>query len=265
MIFAAARPLLPGRLLFTGYHGDRVWSIAPGYVSDHIVRGDPSGGSLLEFRLSTGFQHLPLPFAGCLNQTDVFAIATSPEMASWSVGGNYDRPIPRRVAETAGVPRHLFGQHKRAASRPYRGTGTVVAPEVFLSPRSMARFREFSVAAGGLERLRSLPEALLVAICGSRLGESYKVARALEAVGIKAIGAFKWRYSKPITAASLLFRCSTGQCGSGDCCTEGRLALETRLAAKATTTGVRRSAADGVTTACTVPRRALGACPTSGA
>src|SRR5206468_651786 len=58
VIYAAARPWLAGRLLFTGYHGDRVWSPTPAYVSDQIERGDPSGGSLLEFRLSTGFQHL---------------------------------------------------------------------------------------------------------------------------------------------------------------------------------------------------------------
>jgi hypothetical protein len=35
-------------------------------------------------------------------------------MAPWSVGGSYDRPIPRRIVESAGIPRRLVGQRKRA-------------------------------------------------------------------------------------------------------------------------------------------------------
>ena len=35
-------------------------------------------------------------------------------MRPWSIGGAYDRPIPRRIAEEAGVPRDLFGQNKMA-------------------------------------------------------------------------------------------------------------------------------------------------------
>jgi hypothetical protein len=35
-------------------------------------------------------------------------------MRPWSVGGDYDRPIPRRIAEEAGVPRQWFGRVKLA-------------------------------------------------------------------------------------------------------------------------------------------------------
>ncbi len=37
-------------------------------------------------------------------------------MAPWSVGGRYDRPLPRRIAEEAGLPRERFGVRNRATS-----------------------------------------------------------------------------------------------------------------------------------------------------
>ena len=36
-------------------------------------------------------------------------LACSDEMAPWSLGNDYDRPIPRRIVEEAGIPRALFG------------------------------------------------------------------------------------------------------------------------------------------------------------
>jgi hypothetical protein len=37
-------------------------------------------------------------------------------MQAYSIGGNYDRPIPRRITEEAGVPRELIGTEKKAVS-----------------------------------------------------------------------------------------------------------------------------------------------------
>ena len=36
-------------------------------------------------------------------------------MDPWRLGTTYDRPIPRRIAESAGVPRGMFGQTKMAS------------------------------------------------------------------------------------------------------------------------------------------------------
>ena len=33
-------------------------------------------------------------------------------MEPWSIGGDYDRPLARRILEEAGVPRSYFGSHK---------------------------------------------------------------------------------------------------------------------------------------------------------
>ena len=40
----------------------------------------------------------------------------SDEMKEWSVGGEYDRPIPRRIVEEAGIARESFGMKKMASS-----------------------------------------------------------------------------------------------------------------------------------------------------
>lgn len=113
--FIAFSEMLEGGLLLTGFHGDKIWDKHQP-PSDNIRRGDISGCSLGEFRLTRDFLHLPVPFIGCQRHRDLHRIANSEEMAAWSIGGDYDRPVPRRLAEEAGVPRAAFGQRKRAVS-----------------------------------------------------------------------------------------------------------------------------------------------------
>jgi hypothetical protein len=105
-----------GRVLFTGFHGDKMWAKDTQDLSEHIVRGDYSGLSLSEYRLWAGFIHCPVAFWGARHIRDVHAISNSPEMEPWDVAVQYSRPIPRRIVEEAGVPRELFGTHKRMAS-----------------------------------------------------------------------------------------------------------------------------------------------------
>jgi hypothetical protein len=108
-------PHLPGRILFTGFHGDKVWS--KGCPSGPmIVRGDNSGSGIDEFRKRVGFVHVPVPFIGASDHAGLAALFGAEEMLPYRVGGTYDRPVPRRIAEDAGVPRGLFGQEKRAGS-----------------------------------------------------------------------------------------------------------------------------------------------------
>jgi hypothetical protein len=113
--YVPLRGLLCERLFVTGFHGDAVWDRS-GKPNTMLRRKDVSGSSLGEFRLRENFIHLPLPFVGALQHPAVHAISNSPEMRAYVVGGDYDRPIPRRIAEEAGVPRQLFGQSKKAVS-----------------------------------------------------------------------------------------------------------------------------------------------------
>jgi len=117
--FATFRDHLTKRMpvvLFTGFNGDKVWDIHRHNVSPEIVRGDTTGLGLCEFRLRAGFVHCPVPFIGILDAGAIYQISNSIELKPWSLGNDYDRPICRRIAEEAGVPRDKFGVHKKATS-----------------------------------------------------------------------------------------------------------------------------------------------------
>jgi hypothetical protein len=111
---------LPGpAVLFTGFLGDEVWEEtwerAYHYVG--IVRGDTSALTLSEIRLQSGFINVAVPALCARRIQDVAALTESPEMAPWRLGTEYDRPIPRRLVEEAGVPRSLFARRKKAVVR----------------------------------------------------------------------------------------------------------------------------------------------------
>ena len=120
VVFAPFEHDLPGSLLFTGFHGDKLWDVwvAP---STDAKRGDLSGSSLGEFRARVGFVNLPVPFIFVRSQPSIRRIGRSREMSPWSVGGEYDRPVPRRIAEDAQVERAAFGQRKMASSVVFEG------------------------------------------------------------------------------------------------------------------------------------------------
>jgi len=110
-----------GALLFTGSSGDVVWSnaasLSPDYATNikgQLERSDLSCHGLSEARLHLGYVHAPAPYIGARNRKSIFDLSNSESMRPWSVGGSYDRPIPRRLAEEAGIPRTLFGQVKLA-------------------------------------------------------------------------------------------------------------------------------------------------------
>ena len=108
-------PILPHRVLLTGFRGDKCWDAnnLPDTVFGHA---DLSGCSLQEFRLWNDFIHIPVPTIGARRQPEIVAISSTAEMSSYRLHTDYDRPLPRRIVEDAGVSRTLFGQKKKAAS-----------------------------------------------------------------------------------------------------------------------------------------------------
>ncbi len=114
--FGGAEESLSGRVLLTGFHGDKIWAKETKSLNPTIVRGDPSGLSLTEYRLWVGFIHLPVPFMGVRQIRDINKISNSMEMKPWDIPGNYSRPICRRIVEAGGVRRNDFGMLKKAAS-----------------------------------------------------------------------------------------------------------------------------------------------------
>lgn len=132
--FLPFEPRLAGRLLFTGRGGDGVWErekpLRPG-----MPQTNPFGRSMTEFRLRVGFALMVTPRLGSRFPAPVNRLSSSDELAAFSLGGPYDRPIARRIAEDAGVPRHVFGREK-AANAPL----PLNRQELF--PRAMAAVME---------------------------------------------------------------------------------------------------------------------------
>jgi hypothetical protein len=82
------------------------------FLDSELRRCDLGGHGMAEFRLVVGFIHLPLPYIGARRKQDIVDITMLSDMDPWRLGTSYDRPIPRRIAEEAGIPRHAFGQSK---------------------------------------------------------------------------------------------------------------------------------------------------------
>jgi hypothetical protein len=141
---------LEGRALLTGHFGGRAWDKNAKGLSGEITRGDQSGMALLEYRLWAGFQHCPLAFLAVRQIPDLAALNQSPDMRPWDVGGRYNRPLARRIIESAGVPRGSFAVHKRA------GSVLFFQRDTFLSPGSLEDFTGWLRERSGEWRARGL-------------------------------------------------------------------------------------------------------------
>lgn len=120
VVLSVAEDEIAGTMLYTGFLGDILWDCHSdrAHLSRDYAYKDPSGASLNEFRLRVGFIHVPVPLLTFTRHADLDAISRSDTMAPWRVGGDYDRPIPRRLVESLGVPRQLYGQTKKAITQP---------------------------------------------------------------------------------------------------------------------------------------------------
>ena len=100
-------------VVFTGFYGDTFWGRS-GNPDTTLAWPSPSGFSVSEGRLAGNYINVATPFLFGRSRPSIAAISNSEEMRRWSVGGDYDRPIPRRILEEAGAPRSAFGHSKKA-------------------------------------------------------------------------------------------------------------------------------------------------------
>jgi hypothetical protein len=118
---ALAQQQLEGAILSSGRPGEYAWIpdqdrrfSSPDLIGVTIRYSNTT--SIQEFRLRVGYLHLAVPYIGVIHRPSLQRITLSPEMKPWWIEGDYNRPIPRRMCEEAGVPRELFGQHKMASN-----------------------------------------------------------------------------------------------------------------------------------------------------
>ena len=107
--------LLTGNLGEVWYTSEAIGKARLPTFNDELIRWDQAGHGLGEVRLTAGMVQVAVPFIGARNRKDILKITDDSSMDEYRLGGNYDRPIPRRIAEEAGVPREMFGQVKLAS------------------------------------------------------------------------------------------------------------------------------------------------------
>ena len=106
----------PVSLLLTAFHGDMMWERTPFDLTEFLHRHDPSGASFSEWGLVEGVIHMSIGFWAIRRGKEIQALSLLEEMKPWTLFNNYDRPIPRRIIETAGVRRGDFAKVKRVAA-----------------------------------------------------------------------------------------------------------------------------------------------------
>ncbi|MEX2648512.1 MAG: hypothetical protein WD673_05810 [Alphaproteobacteria bacterium] len=196
IIFASALERLAGRVVVVGLHGDTTWAMKRRERVEDLRRGDPSFGSMNEARLEYGFAVVSPAAFGTARYDAIHRITVAPGMARWVLPGtDYNRPIPRRIVEEAGVDRAWFGQTKMAVSTPHAGTGSEYIPiaNVF-APETVARFESFiAERAPHRQSWRRLKHRALWTIF-----RSYKIGWLLRRLAPAATADYiLWKYSKP--------------------------------------------------------------------
>ncbi len=118
VVFMSMEQELRRSLMLTGYWAGREWAMADRYEYALHRPHTTAGTSLTEFRLRADFFDVPLPVFGAAQPMDAPTLLELPEMDPFRVGGSgyYDRPIPRRLIEEAGIPRGAFATRKRAVN-----------------------------------------------------------------------------------------------------------------------------------------------------
>lgn len=105
-------------LVFSGENGDAVWCRDKTFriTNDdiHLIWKNAEFG-LSEAHLHQGYIPITMVSFGIRHWTDLYRISNSEEMWPWSLGNDYDRPIPRRLLEEKGLPRQSFGMEKHGA------------------------------------------------------------------------------------------------------------------------------------------------------
>jgi hypothetical protein len=174
---------------FLGSYCDTIWS-RKRIPRDYTERSQ-SFLSMGEFRLWSGMLQCPVSFLGMHHAEEINAIASLPEMEPWSVGGSYDRPIPRRMLEEAGLARGSFAQRKKDTSHesPFRWP---------YSREASQSFRSYLLARGRrVPHMSSVAIIRVIATLEKLWGKN--IARHLR---LPRFGRFWRSYSNP----ELLFR-----------------------------------------------------------
>lgn len=197
---------LDATLLLVGYGGDNIWGKDNFRCYADTVQGSGHfcGRGLTEHRLSHGYILFGAPLIGHTAHPSLHRISNSAELAAWDVGGDYNRPIARRIIEDAGIRRGEFATKKYSGSarvgnsrKRYVGSSRAERrdelSEVMTEPaiESFLSFVDAETAAGRALGNRRVRTRLAVGRIGFVVYEkldaaTYRVGRRLHRWGIKS-------------------------------------------------------------------------------
>ncbi|MEM7223374.1 MAG: hypothetical protein AAF495_10370 [Pseudomonadota bacterium] len=122
-------------VMITGAAGDMWESIALDKEVFHEKTGsfgttDLTLHGIGEYRLHAGLIQLPVPMIAGRRRDDIHHITRLGEMDPFRMGGHYDRPVARRIAEERGVEREMFGQQKMNVTIAFPKPAMPFSPEL---------------------------------------------------------------------------------------------------------------------------------------
>lgn len=116
--FSAFEDDFAGRIVSIGTSGSYIWD-KTGNVNPESKRSGydfyTANLSFSENALIKGYVVLPLPLYASTAVQSIQKVSNLPEMKPWTLGTDYDRPICRRILESAGVDGKIFGRKKYGA------------------------------------------------------------------------------------------------------------------------------------------------------
>jgi hypothetical protein len=208
VMMAGSEAHLSGRLIVTGFAGDFLW--ARDFARRRAPRGPAicGGFSAVDFHLRLPALSVAVPMVGAGDDpAPLGTLSRAAEMAPWTLGGDYDRPLPRRIAEEAGLPRGSFASRKLMATPAYATLGRGRLPvEGFLGDASAARFAEWLAAHGGIERRAARRNRLVAPL--ARLFWTGALPRAMHRAGLPWPPAPRalWRLRHAVRDTALMFQ-----------------------------------------------------------
>lgn len=136
------------KLLYMGIRGDSIWNRNSKNVNNDFDFSASANFvdvdiSFNEYGLEFNSVLIMPPLFGADNWKSIHELALLEDMLPYTLHNDYDRPIPRRMAEEAGVKREEFGQYKRGAGFSYH-YDTLSTMKTKMSPKSYASLLSFS-------------------------------------------------------------------------------------------------------------------------
>lgn len=146
MPFAGFKNEFFGKILVTGISGSYMWDRDSKVNPDSKREGYyfyTANLSFNEHAIQNGYMMLPLVLYGSTAAVSIQKISNAAEMEPWTLHTDYDRPIPRRILETAGVARESFGHVNRGAGISFSRNFTDKQVKYKMTPSGYEDFKQW--------------------------------------------------------------------------------------------------------------------------